>query len=571
MLYNTLSDFVLSLSLVLLFGLLPLGQYVVYTHLTGDLLLDLFDLGNSQSDLAAVFLYEHLVVGRGYRAGVVQLSGDRSGDLLRLVVLSLHGGSGALYFLNYPLSLQIVHYGIGRDPLGLFNQKIGFLGFRSLLRSRSVIDLGSVNHRVGFRHLLRIRKEFGLGMCGILRRRIGLGTNRRHHGPGYRADRIGITRSGVYGLGVYRLRILRLHICLGLPIGRMRKIRPRQRCLHKQRVILYIFFGNRGGDLLGLPAFPDILHTFGKCRLQVHGIVLPDVHDLGLDLVGIRNIRKLRRGCALQILFIQRTARHAGRLLVKCRKLLFGALLDLTVSFFDIIIVFGLLCGSQRLVKLLELHGPDHVFALAECGHQLIALIGAFGTKAHFVIKLGELITPSGLIILSLILLQYGRSLLQAYILGFVDLVLKYISVGILGGELDECLIILDRLNVLLQDDRKLAKSKDDSSVLRVFIISHQEDLLALLKASVDLVKIGYLAEHPYALDSAPVYGIRHFDSFGIRLFADQIAYLFFSDLIFVSIHIPVRRKLALPHYIQYGSVTRSGKISKSYLFPDII
>ena len=125
-------------------------------------------------------------------------------------------------------------------------------------------------------------------------------------------------------------------------------------------------------------------------------------------------------------------------------------------------------------------------------------------------IQIRQLIRPFLPIIPLLKFLQNCNSLFQTDILRLIKPVLQYISARILRRYLYKFLIVFTCLVVLPHLDTKLTQRVDDQSARRVLFISQKKNILALLKASVNFIKIADCTQHHHASDPAPVNFIRN-------------------------------------------------------------
>ena len=151
-------------------------------------------------------------------------------------------------------------------------------------------------------------------------------------------------------------------------------------------------------------------------------------------------------------------------------------------------VVFCLLILAERLVERFQLQRFDYISSLSEPEEHLVTFLHAFRGKSDPVIQVSQLIRPLLPVVALLKLFENGDPLLQTYVLCLIQAVQKNVSSGILGRDLRELIVICHRLHVLAELDRKLAQRVYDQPSCRMLLVSKQQDILALLISSVDLI-----------------------------------------------------------------------------------
>ena len=139
-------------------------------------------------------------------------------------------------------------------------------------------------------------------------------------------------------------------------------------------------------------------------------------------------------------------------------------------------------------MKHFQLQCLHDEFALSKPEVHFIALFYTFRGQPDPVIQICQLISPFFSVIMLLQFFQNRNAFFQADILRLIQLILQNISSCISGSNTDKFLVIFDCLNKLAHFYGQFTEGIYNGSSIRVTFIRHQEDFLAFLKTSVDLI-----------------------------------------------------------------------------------
>ncbi len=339
---------------------------------------------------------------------------------------------------------------------------------------------------------------------------------------------VNLSRSAEEHLRLFYLflsKVLVAHI-LRHPGGSLRRERPRLHAAIRSQYLL------------------EPCRQFG---LQIDGIVLSHIHGFHLDIQFVRLFRF--QGSSFHISRLLSSVLFRSLLLrlpavVPVLSILLPVILLIAILLFRLSrhslletpVVHLLLGWCQRLMEHLQLHGLYHILALAEPQNQLIAFLHTAGNQPHPVIEIGQLIGPFLPVIPLLQLLQHADALLQAHLLGLIELVLQNEAARIPGGHPHEFLVVIQGLHEVLCLDAELAERVADSPAAGPALIGQQQHVLRVLIAPIYLVYIAYGTEHHHALHPAPVDGVRDFGSLREISLSYQGLYLIRSYFIFIFI-----------------------------------